>query len=247
MANCTLEKQKLLLLPNKCMWSLTVASEQTQHGRPSLPVQRWCFPYTAQEAKPTCSEVVFSVHSTGGQAYLFRGGVFRTQHRRPSLPVQRWCFPYTAQEAKPTCSEVVFSVHSTGGQTYLFKGGVFRTQQNLVRLWQKAVLILREHVHVGHGIQHFICSRSNSSCHQHFLCNEEMYLTKISASSVTDQTYVHHIMHFLCNESNLSHCDLCFICNRSNVCHSDQHFCNGLNINQCNQHLLCEQINCPSL
>ena len=64
----------------------------------------------------------------------------------------------TAQEAKPTCSKVVFSVHSTGGQTYLFKGGVFRTQQNLVRLWQKAVLILREHVHVGHGIQNLTCN-----------------------------------------------------------------------------------------
>ena len=123
---------------------------------------------------PTCSKVVFSVHSTGGQTYLFKGGVFRTQHRRPNLPVQRWCFPYTAQEAKPTCSKVVFSVHSTGGQTYLFKGGfsvhstggqtylfkggVFRTQQNLVRLWQKAVLILREHVHVGHGIQNLTCN-----------------------------------------------------------------------------------------
>ena len=42
--------------------------------------------------------------------------------------------------------------------TNLFKGGVFRTQQNLVGLWQKAVLILREHVHVGHGIQNLTCN-----------------------------------------------------------------------------------------
>ena len=126
----------------------------------------------------------------------------RTQHSRTNLPVQRWCFLYT------------------GGQTYLFKGGVFCTQQNLVRLWQKAVLILREHVHVGHCNQHFICSRSNSSCHQHFLCNE----------------------------ANVSHCDQCFICNRSNVHHCDQHFlCNGSNIHQCNQHFLCERTECTSL
>ena len=93
------QKATLYARSTRCDWTNLFKGGvfRTQHRRPNLPVQRWCFPYTAQEAKPTCSKVVFSVHSTGGQTYLFKGGVFRTQHRRPNLPVQRWCFPYTAE------------------------------------------------------------------------------------------------------------------------------------------------------